>query len=151
MNKEIKSELRKALQKLDTHRFKLFFTILACYWNEYKYFISKHSFVNLWCELNELCHEVDESFPDQYDDRKEITSYCTQHPYYFIDMLPPGLVLDLFCEHLDDHLDVLIGIAKKLDTEGLEATYEYINKALGLKDDVDELVRYTIGVMKEYS
>ena len=61
------------------------------------------------------------------------------------------MVLDLFCEHLDDRLDVLTGIAEKLDTEGLEATYEYINNALGLSDDVDELVRYTIGVMKEYS
>ena len=151
MNKEIKSKLRIALQKLDTHRFKLFFTILACYWNEYKFFISKRSFVNLWCELNELCHEADESFPGQYDDRKKITSYCKQHPYYFIDILPPDLVLDLFCEHLDDRLDVLTCIARKLDTEGLEATYEYINEALGLSDDVDELVRYTIGVMKEYS
>ena len=66
-------------------------------------------------------------------------------------MLPPDLVLDLFCEHLDDRLDVLTCIAEKLDTEGLESTYEYINKTLGLKDDVDELVRYTIGIMKEYS
>ena len=40
MNKEIKSKLRIALQKLDTHRFKLFFTILACYWNEYNLYYS---------------------------------------------------------------------------------------------------------------
>ena len=146
-----KRKLKRYMSKLDVQKFKLFYSILVHYWVKQKAFISSRIFFNLWCELNELCHEVDESFPDQYDDRKKITSYCKHHPYYFIDILPPDLVLDLFCEHLDDRLDFLTGIAEKLDTEGLEATYEYINKALGLSDDVDELVRYTIGVMKEYS
>ena len=149
--KILKRHLRSKLEVMDKEEFKLFYSILVHYWVNNKFFISKMNFFNMWCELNKLCHEVDESFPGQYDDRKVITSYCKQHPYYFIDILPPDLVLDLFCEHLDDRLDVLTGIAEKLDTEGLEATYEYINEALGLSDDVDELVRYTIGVMKEYS
>lgn len=107
-----KTELRKSLQKLDTYKFKLFFTIVASYWVKHKFFISDQNFFNLWCELNELCHEVDESFPDQYDDRDIIMDFCQQHPYYFIDILCPDMVLDLFCEYLDDRLDILTTIAE---------------------------------------
>lgn len=150
-NNKIHFELRKALQKLDTHHFKIFFTILTCYWNDYKIFISSQSFFNLWCELNRLCHEIDESFPDPYDDRNLIKSYCLQHPYYFIDILPSKVVLDLFSEHLDDRLDILIGIAKRLATGDLRASFEYINKSLELHDNVDELVDYTLSVVRTFA
>ena len=140
------TELRKSLQKLDTYKFKLFFTIVASYWVKYKFFISDQNFFNLWCELNELCHEVDESFPDQYDDRDIIMDFCQQHPYYFIDILCPDMVQNLFCEYLDDRLDILITIVQKLHTEDLKTVYEYINTALKLSENIDKLVEQT----KEY-
>ena len=146
-----KTELRKSLQKLDTYKFKLFFTIVASYWVKYKFFISDQNFFNLWCELNELCHEVDENFPDRYDDRDIIMDFCQQHPYYFIEILCPDMVQDLFCEHLDDRLGILITIAQKLHTEDLGATFEYINKSLGLTDDIDELIKDTLRFVREYS
>ena len=67
----------------------------------------KQNFFNLWCELNLLCHELDESFPDQYDDYEAIKDYCHFHPYYFIDRLPLDLVAKLFTEHAYDRVDVL--------------------------------------------
>lgn len=135
-----KLQLKTTLFRLDKEQLKMFFGMLVHYWVKHKFFISKHNFLNLWCELNYLCYEVDESFPDPYNDHKLIKSFCQAHPYYFIDMLAPELVINLFCQHFDDRRDVLAMIANKLVVGGLRAAYEYSNEALGLSENVDELV-----------
>jgi hypothetical protein len=110
---------------------------------KHKVFISSQNFLNLWCELNLICSEVDESFPDPYYDRELVKSYCQVHPYYFIDILDLRLIINLFCEHCDDRLDILIQVIDKLDTEGLRAAYAYCNEALDLNENIDELVYET--------
>ena len=135
-----KQRLKENLLKLDIKHLKLFFGMLVHYWVKYKLFISKRNFFNLWCELNKLCHEFDEGFPEPHDDHDLLKSYCHAHPYYFIDILAPELVINLFCEYLEEQLDILAIIAQKLHAEGLRAAYESSNKALGLSEDIDELV-----------
>ena len=81
------SPLYEYLSKLDKAQLKAFYGMLVHYWVNQKAFISKHNFFNLWCELNVLCHEVDEGFPD-INDHELVKSYCHEHPYYFIDILP---------------------------------------------------------------
>jgi hypothetical protein len=110
---------------------------------KHKVFISSQNFLNLWCELNLICSQVDESFPDPYYDRELVKSYCQVHPYYFIDILDLRLIINLFCEHCDDRLDILIQVIDKLDTEGLRAAYAYCNEALDLNENIDELVYET--------
>jgi hypothetical protein len=90
---------------------------------------------------------VDESFPDPYD-YNLIKSYCQAHPYYFIDILDLRLIINLFCEHCDDRLDILTQIINKLDTEGLRAAYAYPNEVLNLDENIDELVYETEKWMK---
>ena len=131
------------MSRLDTQQFKLFYSILVHYWVKHKVFISSQNFLNLWCELNLICSEVDESFPDSYYDRELVKSYCQAHPYYFIDILDLRLIINLFCEHCDDRLDILTQIINKLDTEGLRAAYAYSNEALSLSENIDELVPRT--------
>ena len=149
-NKVIRKKLKERLIKLDNRQFKLFYGMLVHYWVKKKYFISNQNFLNLWCELNELCSEVDESFPDPYDDRGLLKSYCQSHPYYFIDILEPGLIADLFCEYLDDRLNILVAIVDKLTTGDLRASYEYSNRVLGLDEDVDALVSDSLEHLKAY-
>ena len=110
------------------------------YWVKNKSFISKQNFFNLWCELNKLCSEVDEGFPEPHDDYKLLKSYCQAHPFYFIDILDPGRVIGLFCEHLDNKINILIKVANRLSTGDLRAAYECCNDALGMNEDVDNLV-----------
>lgn len=143
-----KMKFKEAVVKLDARQFKLFYSILVHYWVKQKAFISKQSFLNLWCELNVICSEVDERFPDPYYDRELIKSYCQAHPYYFIDIIDLELVKMLFCEHCDDRLDILAYVVDKLDTEGLWAAYACSNKALGLNENIDELVCETEKWMK---
>lgn len=100
-----KSPLFEILSKLNKVQFKAFYGMLVHYWVNQKAFISKQNFFNLWCELNVLCHEVDESFPYIYD-HELVKSYCHEHPYYFIDILDTEPVIKLFCKYLDDRLDV---------------------------------------------
>ena len=140
--KILKRHLRSKLEVMDKEEFKLFYSIIVHYWVNYKFFIDKWNFFNLWCELNELCHEMDESFPDPYD-RELIKSYCLSHPYYFIDILDLELIINLFCEYCDDRLGILTQVINKLDTEGLRAAYAYANEALGLYENIDELVYET--------
>ncbi len=135
-----KAILKDCLLKLDKRNLKLFYGILVHYWTKNYYFTSKQNFFNLWCELNELCHTVDKGFPEPHDDRELLKSYCIAHPYYFIDILNSKIVIKLFCEHLNDRIDILTTIANKLDTEGLWAAYDSSNKALGLSENIDELV-----------
>ena len=138
-----KKKLKEYMSRLDIQQFKLFYSVFVHYWVKTKAFISEQNFLNLWCELNFICSEVDESFPDPYYDRELIKSYCQAHPYYFIDILDLSLIINLFCEHCDDRIDVLIQVIDKLDTEGLRAAYAYSNKVLGLGEDIDELVYET--------
>ena len=135
-------KLKEYMSRLDARQFKQFYSIFVHYWVKQKAFISNQNFLNLWCELNLMCSIVNEGFPDPYD-RELIKSYCQAHPYYFIDLLYLNLVINLFCEYCDDRLDVIATIAQKLHTEGLWAAYAYSNEALGLDENIDELVSGT--------
>ena len=140
IEKKGRALLKANLYKLDSYKMKLFYGILVHCWASKKAFISTQNFRNLWCELNYLCAEADEGFPDPYDDYELLRSFCQIHPYYFIDILAPELVINLLCEYLDNRIDTLTMIASKLGTEGLRAAYEYANDMLGLTDDVDESI-----------
>ena len=151
MNTDNKISLKKYLSKLNVKQFKAFYTIIVHYWMEYKHFIGQQNFLNLWCELNQLCHEVDESFPDPYDDHDLIKSYCQANPYYFIDILDLKLVINLFCQHLDDKLDIVTVIAQKLDKEGIKATYDYINNTMFLSENTTESTVETENYLEAFS
>ena len=150
-DKSLKSMLKENLLKLDTHQLKLFYGVLVHYWASHNFFISKRNLFNLWCELNYLCAEVDESFPEPYYNFELLKSFYIQHPYYFIDILSPELVINLFCQHLDDRLDLLIDIARKIHTDGLRGAYECSNKTLELSEDIDVLVSETEEHVRLYS
>ena len=138
-----KSILKDELLKLDKRQLKLFYSVLVHYWVKNNSFISKRNFFNLWCELNELCSEVDEGFPEPHDDHELLKSFCQAHPFYFIDILDTGIVIKLFCEHLDNKIDILATVVNKLRTGGIKATYEYSNEALDMAEDVEKLVLET--------
>ena len=139
-DKQDRALLKANLHKLDSYKMKLFYGILVHCWASQKAFISTQNFRNLWCELNYLCSIVDPGFPEPHDDHELLKSFCHAHPYYFIDILNPEHITNLFCEHLDNRLDVLAAIAQKLHTEGLRAAYEYSNAVLNLTDDIDESI-----------
>ena len=150
-DKIARTMLKESLLKLNKQQLKLFCGVLVHAWASQKAFISNQNFLNLWCELNYHCAEVDEGFPDPYDDRELLKSFCQAHPYYFIDILSPELVTNLFYSYLDDRLDVLATIANKLHTEGLRAAYESSDKALNLGEDIDELVAQAEEHVKTFS
>ena len=150
-DRSARTALKENLLKLSNQQLKLFYGILVHGWACRKAFISTQSFFNLWCELNYLCATADEGFPDPYDDRELLKSYCHAHPYYFIDILSPELIINLFCEYLDDRIDILAAAAQKLDTEGLRAAYEYSNAVLNLTDDIDESVAQAEEHVKMFS
>ena len=150
-DKAARSRLKEILLKLNKQQLKLFYGMLVHAWASQKAFISTRSFFNLWCESNYLCAEADEGFPDPYDDHELLKSFCHAHPYYFIDRLSSEIIIDLFCEYMDDRLDVLATIAEKLDTEGLRAAYEYSNTVLNLTDDIDESIAQAEEHVKMFS
>lgn len=143
--------LLKKLRKLDKKQFKIFYCLLVYYWAKYKYFISTQNFFNLWCDLNQLCHESDESFPSQYDNYEEVKSFCKAYPYYFIDKLPLDVISNLFSMYLDDRVDILTNIVKTLSDVDIFAAYACANKALGLNEPIDILVLETHEHIKLFS
>jgi hypothetical protein len=150
-DKIARTMLKESLLKLNKQQLKLFYGMLVHAWASQRAFISKRNFFNLWCELNYLCAEVDESFPNPYDDYDLLRSFCHTHPYYFIDILSSELVITLFCRYVDNKIDVLATIADKLGTEGLKAAYEYSKDALVLPETIDELVAQAEEHLKAYS
>lgn len=132
--------LYKYLSKFDKKQFKIFYALFVHYWAEHKYFISMENFYNLWCELNYYCHELDDSFPDPYDDFYGIKSFCKKYPYYFIDRLPIPLIAKLFAEHANKRVNILANAAKALYELGARATLAYINNALRLNESIDTLI-----------
>lgn len=157
MNKklEFKDKARLALynnlRKLNEVQFKVFYGAFVHYLVHYKCFVSKQNLFNLRCELNQLCHELDESFPNQYDDHKLMKSFFLAHPYYYMDKLPIELMARLFVKHIDDHIDILSGIAQTVFEADIYATYSYANKALGLNEQIDTLAAQAQNHIKDFS
>lgn len=149
MNKEprfkstINRTLYENLSKLTTTQFKIFYAAFVHYFVDHKFFITQPNYFNLWCELNLLCHELDESFPDPYDDYDTMRSFCHYHPYYFLDRIPLDLVAGLFAEQINDRVDILSNFARLLSEADLHTAYTYINDALGLAEPVNDLVLET--------
>ena len=151
VNNAIKHTLYENLSKLTADQFKILFTALIHYWAKYKFFISDQNLHNLWCELNLLCYEMDESFPSPYDDYEAMKSFCHYHPYYFIERIPLDCIAGLFAEHMDNRMDILTDFARHLSESDLQTSYEYINDALGLTESADELVSKTQTHIKFFS
>lgn len=80
---------------------------------------------------------------EPHDDHELLKSFCQAHPFYFIDILDTGLAIKLFCEYLDNKIDILAAVVNKLRTDGLRAAYEYSNEALNMAEDVEKLVLET--------
>ena len=128
------------LNKFNQTQFKNFYIIFVRYWLTYNFFISEQKLYNLWCELNRLCHESDESFTDRYDDFAEMRYFWQVHPYYFIERLPLPIVAQLFAEYIDNRVDILVNIVKTLSESDVYTTCAYADKALGLDGAIETIV-----------
>ena len=137
----VSAKLYEALCKLSTNQLKLFINLFAHYWINHRIFIDSYSFLDWWKNINNLCYERDTSFPDQYRDRKALLAYCKKHPYYFLDMLEKETVIYLLCQHIDNEFDLLAEIANKLRTKGIQASFEYAGKELGIDEDFEQLTK----------
>ena len=149
--RKLKRQLQNKLEVMDKEEFKLFYSILVHYWVNYRIFLSRMNFFYMWCELNKLCHEVDENFPDQYENHKAVRDFCVEHPFYFVDILDLRVVKSIFWRYIHKDLEVINIALRKLHREGLRAAYEYINWAMDLKENIDELVKETEKNMEEFS
>lgn len=146
-----KLTLYKQLKKLDNAQFKIFYGAFVYYLVNYNFFISKQNLFNLRCEQNLLCHELDESFPDQYDDHQLMKSFFLAHPYYYMDKLPIELMARLFAQYVDNRIDILANMTKILYEADIYAAYTYADKALGLNEDIDTLVAQIQDHIKSFS
>lgn len=143
--------LYNGLRKLNEVQFKIFYGAFVHYLVNYKCFISKQNLFNLRCELNQLCHELDESFPDQYDDHELMKSFFLAHPYYYMDKLPIELMARLFAEHVDDRIGILAGIARAAVETDIYGVYTYANHILGLNEQIDTLTAQVKKHIKDFS
>ena len=132
--------IKEALSKLDTKQFKIFYAIIVHCRAHNKHFISTQNFFNLWCELNVLCSEIDESFPSPYDDHLLLKSFCSAHPYYFIDILPLELIAKLFSEYLDHHLDILLILIQFIYEKDYKVAHQYIINNFNINHTTNELI-----------
>lgn len=139
------------LKQLNKDQFKIFYGAFVHFWANYKFFISKQNLFNLRCELNKLCHELDESFPDQYDDYEMMKSFFLAHPYYYMDKLPTELMARLFSKHVNDRIDILANIAQAIYEADIYTAYTYANNALGLNEATDTLVTEAQDHIKYFS
>ena len=146
-----KQALYNQLKKLNKLQFKIFYGAFVHYLVKYKCFIRKQNFFNLRCELNQLCHELDESFPDQYDDHKLMKSFFLARPYYYMDKLPIELMARLFAEYVDNRIDILANMTKILYETDIYTAYTYADKTLGLNEDIDTLVAQIQDHIKSFS
>ena len=138
MKKEHKKFIKTQLSQLNIKQFKIFYaTLIHCRAHKYD-FISTQNFFDLWCELNVLCYELDESFPDPYDDYQLIKDFWHTHPYFFIDCLPRILIAKLFAKYCDTNLDVLATFIQILHDQNAYAANKYIIDAFRLDHSADE-------------
>lgn len=143
--------IKESLAKLNTKQFKIFYAIIVRCRAHNKHFISTQNLFNLWCELNVLCSEFDESFPSSYDDHLLLKSFCKAHPYYFIDILPIELIAKLFSEYFNKNLNVLLRLIQIIYEEDLKFVCQYIVDKFSIEHTTDELVSDLEEHIKQYS
>lgn len=151
VEKEHRRSLYDSLKRLNKDQFKIFYGAFVHYWAEYRFFISQQNLFNLRCELNLLCHELDESFPEAYDDYEAMKSFFLTHPYYYIDKLPIERIAKLFSEYVNDHIDILAMIAQTISKADICAAYTYANEALSLNEQVDTVIAQAQEHIKDFS
>ena len=157
MNKKLEFDdkarlaLYNSLRKLDESQFKIFYGAFVHYVVKYKCFISKQNLFNLRCELNQLCHELDESFPDQYDEHELMKSFFLVHPYYYMSKLPIELMAKLFAKHTDDRIGILAGIARTVFETDIHGVYTFANYILGLNEQIDVLAAQAQKHIEDFS
>ena len=134
MKNKIQHQIKEHLQELDTRQLKIFYAIIVHCRAHQKSFISTQNLFNLWCELNQLCHEFDNSFPNPYDDHKLLKDFCQAHPYYFIDILPRILIVKLFSKYFDQRLEILSELIKIIHEQDIKTAHQYIITALDITD-----------------
>ena len=141
MKNKLRLQIKERLRKLDTDQLKIFYAMIVHCRAHQKSFISTPNLFNLWCELNQLCYEFDNSFPNPHDDHKLLKDFCLTHPYYFIDILPHNLVAKLFSKYLDQRLETLSELTKIIYEQDIQAAHQYIITALDITDHtLEELV-----------
>lgn len=143
--------IKESLSKLNKEQFKTFYAIFVHCYAHNKSFISHQNLFNLWCELNVLCAEFDESFPSPYDDHLLLKSFCSTHPYYFIDILPIELIAKLFSEHLDQHLHTIINLIQIIYEQDSKAAHQYIIDKFKFDHTANELEFDLKEHIKQYS
>ena len=148
---DLQKLIKESLLKLDIKQFKMLYAIIVHSRAHNKHFISTQNFFNLWCELNVLCAEFDESFPSPYDDHLLLKSFYRARPYYFIDILPLDLIADLFSKHLDLQLNVLLNLIQIIYDQDYRAAHQYIIDEFNIDHTADELVSDLEEHIKQYS
>ena len=148
---DLQTLIKESLIKLNTKQFKIFYAIIVHCRAHNKHFISTQNLFNLWCELNVLCSEFDESFPSPYDDHLLLKSFCSAHPYYFIDILPIEIIAKLFSEYLNKNLNALLKLIQIIYEEDLKFVCQYIVDKFSIDHTVDELVSDLEEHIKQYS
>lgn len=147
----LQSLIKEYLSKLDSKQFKILYAIIVHCHAHHKHFISTQNFFNLWCELNVLCADFDESFPSPYDDHLLLKSFCHTHPYYFIDILPLDLIADLFSSHLDLQLNIVLNLIQLIYKQDHQAAHQYIIDRFNIDHTADELFSDLEEHIKYYS
>lgn len=148
---DLRRLIKESLTKFDTKQFKIFYAIIVHCRAHDKHFISTQNFFNLWCELNILCADFDESFPSPYNDHLLLKSFCSAHPYYFIDILPLDLIAKLFSEHLDLNLNILLNLIQTIYEQDSKAAHQYIIDEFDIEHTADKLVADLEAHIKYYS
>lgn len=148
---DLQNLLKDPLVKLNSKQFKMLYAIIVHCRAHNKGFISTQNLFNLWCEINTLCAEFDESFPSPYDDHILIKSFCRAHPYYFIDILPLDLIADLFSNYLDLHLETFLNLIQFIYEKDYKTAHQYIIDKFDIDHNADELVCDLENHIKEYS
>ena len=128
-------QIKKLLRTFNKYQLKVFYGIFVHCWANDKGFISKMNFFELWRRLNDFCYGMNDDFPNPYEERQELKEYCVEHPYYFIGILSPYIIANLFSEFCDEHLDVLVNLLQIIREQDTYAAFQYVIDQLEIEDD----------------
>ena len=152
MNQAItESTLYDYFCKLNPTQFKIFYAILVFCRTRNKSFIAMKKFFKLWCTLNELCHDLDETFPNQRIEAQALKKYCQAHPYYFIDRLSLEQVAHLFAKYCDQRRGVLGNLLQIIYEQDIKSAYQYVLDTFHLNNSAKTLATDLEKHIKKYA
>ena len=119
-----KKQLRETVFKFSREQLYNFMAFVIRAKHECFLFMSYEGSAAMFADLNEACRKKDDNVPSIYGDR--FKEFVQSHPAYYYNYLSNKTIAQIFCDHIDKHINLAAKTAKVFYRSGPYAARDLV-------------------------